>query len=147
MLLVAQVAVCSQINTKHINTVWTERTVVENLVVDHVTSRLYKVNLLCTSPKARQSMYSYVLPSNILYFSVTNCLKCELNQNYMNVLSVDLFRHILIVAGFYFMPLWRRPQELPKHVGGLHTVLWLRFFLPWLSFYRALSSVVRQMPG
>jgi hypothetical protein len=26
---VAQVAVCSQIHTKHINTVWTERTVVE----------------------------------------------------------------------------------------------------------------------
>jgi len=26
---VAQVAVCSQKNTKHINTVWTERTVVE----------------------------------------------------------------------------------------------------------------------
>ena len=29
MLKVAQVAVCSQINTKHINTVWIERTVVE----------------------------------------------------------------------------------------------------------------------
>jgi len=29
MLLVAQVAVCSQINTKHINAVWAERTVVE----------------------------------------------------------------------------------------------------------------------
>jgi len=29
MLKVAQVAVCSQINTKHINTVWAERTVVE----------------------------------------------------------------------------------------------------------------------
>ena len=29
MLSVAQVAVCSQINTKHINTVWAERTVVE----------------------------------------------------------------------------------------------------------------------
>jgi len=28
MLKVAQVAVCSQINTKHINTVWAERTVV-----------------------------------------------------------------------------------------------------------------------
>ena len=28
-MLVAQVAVCSQINTKHINTVWAERTVVE----------------------------------------------------------------------------------------------------------------------
>ena len=28
MLEVAQVAVCSQINTKHINTVWAERTVV-----------------------------------------------------------------------------------------------------------------------
>jgi len=26
---VAQVAVCSQINTEHINTVWAERTVVE----------------------------------------------------------------------------------------------------------------------
>jgi len=26
---VAQVAVCSQINTKHINTVWAERTVAE----------------------------------------------------------------------------------------------------------------------
>jgi len=26
---VAQVAVCSQINTKHINTVWADRTVVE----------------------------------------------------------------------------------------------------------------------
>jgi len=26
---VAQVAVCSQISTKHINTVWAERTVVE----------------------------------------------------------------------------------------------------------------------
>jgi len=29
MLYVAQVAVCSQINTKQINTVWAERTVVE----------------------------------------------------------------------------------------------------------------------
>jgi len=29
MLQVAQVAVCSQINTKHINTVWAERTDVE----------------------------------------------------------------------------------------------------------------------
>jgi len=29
MLQVTQVAVCSQINTKHINTVWAERTVVE----------------------------------------------------------------------------------------------------------------------
>ena len=29
MLYVAQVAVCSQINTKHINTVWEERTIIE----------------------------------------------------------------------------------------------------------------------
>ena len=29
MMQVAQVAVCSQINTKHINTVWAERTIVE----------------------------------------------------------------------------------------------------------------------
>jgi len=30
---VAQVAVCSQINTKHINTVWAERTVVAILTL------------------------------------------------------------------------------------------------------------------
>jgi len=29
MLQVAQVTVCSQINTKHINIVWAERTIVE----------------------------------------------------------------------------------------------------------------------
>jgi hypothetical protein len=29
MLKVAQVAVCSDMNTKHINTVWAERTVVK----------------------------------------------------------------------------------------------------------------------
>jgi len=29
MMQVAQVAVCSQLNTKHINTVWEERTVLE----------------------------------------------------------------------------------------------------------------------
>jgi len=29
MLEAAQVAVCSEINTKHINTVWAERTVVQ----------------------------------------------------------------------------------------------------------------------
>ena len=29
MLEVAQVAVCSQINTKHINTVWADRTIFE----------------------------------------------------------------------------------------------------------------------
>jgi hypothetical protein len=40
----------------------------------------------------------------------------------MEVLSVDLFRHIIIVAVFLFMPHWRRPHELPKHVGGLYTI-------------------------
>jgi len=39
---VAEVAVCSQINTKHINAVWAERTIVEmlNLLVHHVTCRI-----------------------------------------------------------------------------------------------------------
>jgi hypothetical protein len=39
---VAQVAVSSQIKTKHINTVWAERRIVEmlNLLMHHVTSRL-----------------------------------------------------------------------------------------------------------
>jgi hypothetical protein len=31
--------------------------------------------------------------------------------------------------------------------GNMYTVLWLRFFLPWLRFFRDFSSVVRQMPG
>jgi hypothetical protein len=45
MLYVPQFAVCSQIHTKHINTVWAELTVVVclNLLVHHVTSRLRKV--------------------------------------------------------------------------------------------------------
>jgi hypothetical protein len=29
----------------------------------------------------------------------------------------------------------------------MYTVHWLRFFLPWLRFFRSFSSVVRQMPG
>jgi hypothetical protein len=42
---VAQVAVCSQTNTKHIITVWKEHTIVKifNLLVHPVTSRLLKV--------------------------------------------------------------------------------------------------------
>ena len=30
--------------------------------------------------------------------------------------------------------------------GNMYTVLWLRFFLPWLRFFHAFSSVVSQMP-
>jgi len=42
---VAQVTLFSQISTKHINTVWAERTVVDvKLVVRHATSRQKKVN-------------------------------------------------------------------------------------------------------
>jgi hypothetical protein len=41
---VAQFAVYSPINTKQINTVWAECTVVK-LVVQHVTSGLYKDNV------------------------------------------------------------------------------------------------------
>jgi hypothetical protein len=29
----------------------------------------------------------------------------------------------------------------------MYTVLWLRFFLPWLKFFRAFSSVVRHIQG
>ena len=43
MLQVAQVAVCSQIHTKHINTVWAERKLNVKLLMHHVTSRIYKV--------------------------------------------------------------------------------------------------------
>ena len=31
--------------------------------------------------------------------------------------------------------------------GNMYTVLWLRFFLPWMRFPHAFSSVVREMPG
>jgi len=46
MLYVAEVTLCSQINTKHTNTVWTKRTVVEcqNTLVRHVTRKFYMVN-------------------------------------------------------------------------------------------------------
>ena len=37
MLYVAQVAVCSQINTKHIKTVWADRTIVECLTCWSIT--------------------------------------------------------------------------------------------------------------
>jgi hypothetical protein len=43
MMEVAQVAVCSQVNTKHINTVWAEQTMLE--LVHRVTSRLLKVKM------------------------------------------------------------------------------------------------------
>ena len=43
MLQVAQVAVCSQINTKHINTLWAERTVVAMLTItDEAQTALFK---------------------------------------------------------------------------------------------------------
>jgi len=43
MLQVAQVAVCSQINTKHINTVWAERAVVAILTfTDEAQTALFK---------------------------------------------------------------------------------------------------------
>jgi hypothetical protein len=43
MLYVAQVVVCSQINTKHINTVWAERTVVAILTSkDEAQTALFK---------------------------------------------------------------------------------------------------------
>jgi hypothetical protein len=47
MLLVAQFAVCSQIKTKHINTVSGQSVQLLNvkLLVHHVTIRLVKVNL------------------------------------------------------------------------------------------------------
>ena len=40
MLYGAEVTVYSEINTKYVNAVWAERTVVENLLVHYVTSRL-----------------------------------------------------------------------------------------------------------
>ena len=44
MLQVAQVAVCSVINTKHINTVWRSVQLLNvKLVEHHVTGRLQKV--------------------------------------------------------------------------------------------------------
>jgi hypothetical protein len=40
MISVAQVAVCSQIHAKHINTVWAERKLMNvKLLVHHVTGR------------------------------------------------------------------------------------------------------------
>jgi hypothetical protein len=48
---VAQVAVCSQINTKHINTVWAERTVVKifNLLVLVSSDQSTSLDATCPS--------------------------------------------------------------------------------------------------
>jgi hypothetical protein len=58
MLEVTQVAVCSQINTKHINTVWTELTVVEmlSLLVHHVTVGFKRLNQAVDMLFQRQSI-------------------------------------------------------------------------------------------
>jgi hypothetical protein len=58
---VRQVAVCSQTDTKHINTVWAERTIVKifNLLVHPVTSRLLKVKL----PAAVNDVHTVILPT------------------------------------------------------------------------------------
>ena len=57
----AQVAVCSQINTKHINTVWGRAYScwMLNLLVHHVTGRLYKVKL-CALPHTSVCIFIYV---------------------------------------------------------------------------------------
>jgi hypothetical protein len=74
---VAQVAVYSQTTTKHINTVWAERTIVKifNLLVHPVTSRLSKVNGICNTqlirclPLVRQQflMTSFIVNQSIIY--------------------------------------------------------------------------------
>ena len=64
----AQVAVCSQINTKHINTVWAERTAVNvKLVVHHVISRVYKVKFkrgVQNNKKNNKAIHSIRLVTN-----------------------------------------------------------------------------------
>jgi hypothetical protein len=72
MVYGAEVAVCSEINTEHINTVWTERTVLEmlNLLVHHVTSRLYKV-------KSSRNTFILIQTANNLTYSVHRIVHCE----------------------------------------------------------------------
>jgi len=38
----------------------------------------------------------------------------------MDILTVDWFRRIIIVAIFFFLSPWRWPHEWPKHVRGYY---------------------------
>ena len=77
---------------------------------------------LCTSSTALKSMCSNLLSYNILYLSIRYSFNCELNQNYMNFLSLDWFWHIVIEAVFLFLHPWWWPHEWSKHVGGYYTI-------------------------
>jgi len=80
---VAQVAVSSQINTKHINTVWAECTIlVLNLLVRRVTSRLLKFKeqvrigvTLSLQPMPTNCSYLPVIYNNLnfQYSAITGC--------------------------------------------------------------------------
>jgi len=51
------IVVCSEIHTKHINTVWAERKIVGifNFLLHHVTSRLYRDNVVHTTDAKRNN--------------------------------------------------------------------------------------------
>ena len=83
----AQVAVCSQINTKHINTVWAERTVLNvKLLVHHVTGRLLKVN-------------TFFIPDSAVIFYNLNVFQLKLQWEFwylmrtkFNIVIIYLFK-------------------------------------------------------
>jgi hypothetical protein len=71
----AQVAVCTQTDTKHINTVRAERTVVK-MLVHHVTSRLQKVNVgfLCFRWKFRLFLWPHFHSTWVRFWRVGSCI-------------------------------------------------------------------------
>jgi hypothetical protein len=57
------------------------------------------------------------LISDIFYSLLSYYSTVSFNHSYMIFITVEWFRHILILLTFLFSPPWRWPHEWPKHVG------------------------------
>ena len=62
------------------------------------------------------------LSSNILYLSVRYYFNHEINRNFV-ILTVDWFRHTIILIVFLFLPPWKWPHEWLKRVGVCHIII------------------------
>ena len=91
---VAQVTVSSQINTKHINTVQTEYTIVEmlNLLVHHVILIAFPLQQWL---KERTSVLRYTLCPFVIHLSPSLGSQLQLHYNYLNIQSSLLSLPIL----------------------------------------------------
>ena len=91
------------------------------------------------------------LSSNILYLSVRYYFNHEINRNFVT-LTVDWFRHTIILIVFLFLPPWKWPHEWLKRVGVCHIIILhsdilvrLLFFLKyiWLMHKHGICKTIK----